>query len=200
MLIWCHSTNSFLYPSHPVFPHSLYIATLQSKQTHSSQRHPCQYKWEINMGVLEQNRERERDQKRKKENIFTTDQTIRYRICWMEFKREKEWERLSLKERVACLPCMVLPRPWPNFQPCFWRSRCPMLSWCEEERKERPQYSNNKKRFPHTHTHSQVLVVARQLSKHLYSLSSTLAISATTLNSLSDGEQKGERGRKNRGR
>lgn len=26
------------------------------------------------------------------------------------------------------LPCMVLPRPCPNFQPCFCSSRCPMLS------------------------------------------------------------------------
>jgi len=98
--------------------------------------------------------ERERDRSEKKQNIFYNGSTIRHRCCWVEIKREKEWERLSLKDIIACLPCMVLPRPWPNFQPCFWSSRCPMLSWCEEERKERPQYSNNKKCFPHTRTHS----------------------------------------------
>lgn len=103
------------------------------------------------MGVLEQNREREQKRNRK---YFYNGSTILHRCCWVEIKREKEWEGLSLKEIVACLPCMVLPRPWPNFQPCFWRSWCPMLSWCEEERKERPQYSNNKKHFPHTRTHS----------------------------------------------
>lgn len=154
------------------------------------------------MGVLEQNRERERSEKKERKHFYNGSNHRASMLLGGNQERERVGETESLREKVACLPCMVLPRPWPNFQPCFWRSRCPMLSWCEEERKKRPQYSNNKKRFPHTHTHtqSQVHVVARQLSNHLHSLSSTLATSATPLNSLSDGERKGERGRKNRGR
>lgn len=45
----------------------------------------------------------------------------------------------------------------------------------------------------HTHTQSQEHVAARQLSKQLHSLSSTLETSATPLYSLSDWERKGER-------
>lgn len=140
----CLSISPYLPP--------LTVSTLRSKQINSSQTSINvstneKYKWVCWNRI-------ERDQKSKKENIFTTDQTIGNWCCWVEIKRQKEWERLSFTVKSACLPCMVLPRPWPNFQPCFWRSRCPMLSWCEEERKERPQYSNNKKRFPHTRTHS----------------------------------------------
>lgn len=47
------------------------------------------------MGVLEQNRERERSEKKERKH-FTTDQTIGHRCCWVEIKREKEWERLRV--------------------------------------------------------------------------------------------------------
>lgn len=120
-----------------------------------------------------------------KENVFTTDQTTGLWCCWVEFKIkrdiERELESLSFRQKSTCLPCMDFPRPWPNFQPCFSRSRCPMLSWYEEERKEIPQYSNNKKSFIHTKTHIQTITstLGSQITVKTSSLSSMLRSSDT---------------------
>ena len=42
-------------------------------------------------------------------------------------RRERERGVCVVDWRIS-LPCMVFPRPCPDFQPCFSSSRCPMLS------------------------------------------------------------------------
>ncbi len=107
------------------------------------------------MGVLEQNRrerERERSEKKQKHFLQRINHTAsmllggnqeRERVGETEFERDCCLLTLhGFAQALTQLPAMFLKQPMSNV----------ILMWGREE--ERPQYSNNKKCFPHTRTHS----------------------------------------------
>lgn len=180
--------NAFIYltlqPSLKPFPNHVILSSSHCTSSDSTLHSSETYLWSKYKWVYFN---------RSQENIWSNHRALMLLGGNKETKRDLERERLSFRQKGACLPCMVFPRPWPNFQPCFWRSRCPMLSWCEEERKEIPQYSNNKKRFLHTNTHAHSHKHAWQPNncENLFTV-----INATPLNSLFEGnsEERGEIG------
>ncbi len=142
------------------------------------------------MGVLEQNRKRERSEKKQK-TFFTTDQPYGIdAVGWKSRERKSErdwvWKRLLL-----AYPAWFCP----GLDPTSSHVSEAADVQCYPDVRKRGKKDHNipiiRSAFlTHAHTQSQVHVVARQLSKHLHSLSSTLATPATPLNSFWGAEER----------
>lgn len=104
---------------------------------HTPPSSSCRNNWNyvyIKIHFTQQHTQRERSAKECKEKRKFAD--IKKKKTWKSEGKENDrvvaqYHQHTLSvgvQKSDSLPCIVLPRPCPNFQPCFWSSRCPMLS------------------------------------------------------------------------